>query len=187
MGVNICLEMAKRKTELVKSMILISGTVMPVNDVMFHTNIMEHLKPILHYGLSKYPKFYKQFWKLSGWNPLAKKLVHLGGFNTKEVPMEFIEIYLNRLGQLGPELFFHLLDEMSRHDIITHLSKITQPTLIVGGDNDKVIPNYLQKGLGQMILNSQIYIVKNGSHVPQVDFPELVNERMNYFLQTNLI
>lgn len=182
MGVNTSLEFAKRYPSYVKKMILISGTIIPVHNIMFNTNLTDQVSPKLISLLKTFPKPFNMFWKSGGWNPLIKKMVHSGGFNLKTVSPEFIEIYLNKLGQLGPELFFQLIEEMNRHDILAFIDKIKCHTLIIGGDNDKVIPNYLQKLTLKELPHSEIYIVRNGSHVPQVDFPDMVNERMSFFL-----
>ncbi len=106
----------------------------------------------------------------------------MGGFNQEMVSDEFIEIYLNKIGVLGPDLFFQLIGEMQTHDILAFLSKIKTRTLIIGGNKDKVIPNYLQRILNEHLENSELYIVHKGSHVPQVDFPLLINERLELFL-----
>ena len=132
--------------------------------------------------LGKYPYMFKTFWQFAGWNPIVKKVIHAGGFNIEQVSDEFIEIYLNRIARLSPDLFFKLLDQMQKHHILAHLPAIKIPALIIGGDKDKVIPNYLQRLLFEQLEKSQFYIVKNGSHVPQVDFPEFINKRISLFL-----
>lgn len=182
MGVNVCLEFAKRYPHKVSKQVLISGTTVPVYSVMFNTNLMDQLKPLIIKLFNTYPDAFSSFWKFSGWNPIVKRLVHAGGFNLDQVSDEFIEIYLNKIGQLGPDVFFQLIDEMNRHNILASLNNIKTPTLIIGGDNDKVIPNYLQRLLNENLPNSSLYIVRNGSHVPQVDFPQFINERVDYFI-----
>lgn len=182
MGVNVCLEFTKRFPHKVSKQILISGTTVPVYSVMFNTNIVDQVKPFIIKMFNKYPDAFNTFWKLSGWNPIVKKIIHVGGFNVDQVSDEFIEIYLNKIGQLGPDLFFQLIDEMNKHNILASLNNIKAPTLIIGGDNDKVIPNYLQRLLNENLPNSSLYVLKNGSHVPQVDFPDFVNERMLHFI-----
>lgn len=182
MGVNVSLELARRFPNQFSRLVLISGTTMPVYEVMFNSNLTDHLQPKLKNLLKKHPKVFQAFWKYSGINPLVKKIVHIGGFNTKFVSKDFVEIYLNKVGELGPEIFFQLLDEMNTHDIMSFLHKISARTLIIGGNQDKVIPNYLQRVLHQELNNSELYIVQNGSHVPQVDFPEMINERILNFL-----
>ena len=53
----------------------------------------------------------------------------------------------------------------------------------MGGDKDSVIPYYLQETLESELPNSELYMIKDGSHVPQVDFPESTNERILVFVQ----
>lgn len=183
MGVNICLQLAKDYPVRVKGMVLISGTFMPVKDVMFDTNIMEFLTPFAMAGLERYPEFMKKFWSTGGVNPLIKQIVHKTGFNYQKVSMEFIEIYLNRVGQLGIELFFQLFMEMTRQNIIGSLDQMQIPALVVGGYKDGVIPNHLQRTLASLLPKSETYFLKDGSHVPQADFPDLINERIELFMQ----
>ena len=92
------------------------------------------------------------------------------------------DIDQEKIAELSPELFLQLFEEMSRHEILPHLSKIQTPTLVIGGDKDMVIPCYLQKMLAQEMENSELYIVFEGSHVPQVDFPDIINKRVSHFL-----
>ena len=183
MGVNICLEFAKKFPEIPKKLILISGTTMPVYNIMFDTNIVDQVQPFIKKMLNDYPKILNTFWKFSGWNPLVKKIIHAGGFNMKKVSKEFIEVYLNKVGELGPQIFFQLIDQMHFHQILAEVEVIKTPTLVIGGDKDKVIPNYLQRILSENLPEAELYLVKNGSHVPQVDFPEFVNERIHLFLE----
>lgn len=182
MGVNVTLQMAKDYPDLVKGMVLISGTFMPVKDVMFDTNIMEFITPFLEAGLKNYPEFVTKLWSSSGMNPLVKTIIHNTGFNRPKVSKEFIEIYLNRVGQLGPEIFFQLFNEMTRQNITSSLDRMQIPALVIGGEKDNVIPNHLQRTLASLLPQSETYFFVNGSHVPQADFPELINERINLFV-----
>jgi non-heme chloroperoxidase len=183
MGVNVCLQIARDFPEIVKGMVLISGTFMAVKDVMFDSNIMEFITPFCITGLEKYPEIFNKLWSSSGINPIVKNIIHTTGFNRAKVSKEFIEIYLNRMGQLGPDLFFQLFQEMTRQNITTGLDRMKMPALIMGGVKDNVIPNHLQRTLASILPNAETYFYINGSHVPQVDFPEMTNERIELFIQ----
>ncbi len=182
MGVNVTLQLAKDFPELVSGMVLISGTFMAVNDVMFDSNIMEFITPFAVAGLEKYPDVMKKLWTASGLNPVVREIIHTTGFNKMKVSKEFIEIYLNRVGQLGPEVFFQLFAEMTRQNIASSLEQMKVPSLIIGGQKDNVIPNHLQRTLASLLPQSETYFLVDGSHVPQADFPELINERIDLFL-----
>lgn len=185
MGVNICLEHARRHPKDVSSLVLISGSVVPPQDVMFDSKIVDLTMPYIETVTNYFPELYKSIWKNSYKNPIAQYAIFDGGFNKKKTDMEFVQIYMKRISELPERLFFHLLKQMHDHDIADHLDHVNTPTLIIGGDKDKIIPNYLQFQLSEKIKNSKTYIVKDGSHVPQVDFPELINERVLLFLKKN--
>lgn len=181
MGVNITLEYAHRFDNKPLGMVLISGTVIPPHDIMFDTNLMELATPTIQWVSRKFPTVFSEIWKSSHKNPFLQDLIHRGGFNTKTVPKEFVENYLKKIGELNPEVFHQLFSEMKKHNIIGKLESIASPSLVIGGDKDKVIPNYLQEILHSRLKESKLYIIKDGSHVPQVDFPKNINERIELF------
>ncbi len=183
MGVNICLQLAKDVPELVSGMVLISGTFINVKDVMFDTNLMEFIAPVAALGLEKYPDIFNKIWTSGGMNPIVREIIHFSGFNRQKVSKEFIEIYLNRVGQLGAEVFFQLFNEMTKQNITGCLEKMNVPALVMGGHKDNVIPNHLQRTLASLLPNAETYFLKDGSHVPQADYPDLVNERIELFIQ----
>ena len=115
-------------------------------------------------------------------NPLIRKIVKNGGFNPEKINNDFVKNYLQKISELPPMLFFQLYNEMQNHNIINSLENINAKTLILGGDKDNIIPNYLQYILKTYLKNSELYIIKDGSHVPQADFPETVNDRIHHFL-----
>lgn len=181
MGVNICLEHSRRYPEDMSGQVLISGTVVPPQDVMFDSNMVDIISPYLKNFTDKYPALFKSFWRNSFKNPIIQYIIFDGGFNKKQVEIEFIQLYMKKISELPEILFFHLLKIMHDHDIINHLETIRIPTLVIGGDKDKIIPNYLQRILTTHLPVSELYIVKDGSHVPQADFPDLINQRIFRF------
>ncbi len=182
MGVNVCVDYTQKYPKDVIGLVLISGSVMPPTKVMFDTNIMSHVMPILKTVRETFPEVVDFLWKTGGFNPIIQKSMHMGGFNSKTVSKEFVSIYINRISRLRPELFLKLFQEMVDHDIMPFLKKITIPSLVVIGDDDKVIPHYIQKIIYDELPNSQLYTVEDGSHVPQADFPEYVNQRIELFI-----
>lgn len=185
MGVNIALEFSKKYPTIVKTQTLISGTIVAPQDIMFDTNLVDIFSPLLKTLSEKFPNAFENIWKTSYMNPLARFIIFDGGFNTQKTSTEFVELYMKKISELPKELFFHLLEQMRDHDVINYLETIKANTLIIGGDKDKVIPNYLQQILHKKLPKSELYIVKDGSHVPQVDFPDLINKRIHRFLIKN--
>ncbi|MCB9060354.1 MAG: alpha/beta hydrolase [Halobacteriovoraceae bacterium] len=183
MGVNVSLEYAKRFPQFVDGLVLISGTVFPPHDIMFDSNIIDLVAPYVEKFIETYPSLVSKFWSSGYKNPIIQHFIKQGGFNSKQVSIEYVQTYLKKMGELDHRLFIKLINQMRDHDIINHLEEISVPTLIVGGDKDKVIPNYLQNILHKYIIDSELYIVNGGSHVPQADFPDSINDRIYHFLK----
>ncbi|NBV58090.1 MAG: alpha/beta hydrolase [Bacteroidetes bacterium] len=180
MGVNITLEYAKDYPETLAGVILISGTVISPMDVIFDSKITHLSHFILKKIYKKGPQFFEKFWRNMYLLPFMNNAIHAGGFNKEKVSMSFIELYMKKIGELGPEVFFNFFELLCDHDIIGHLEKIKTPSLIIGGDNDKVIPNYLQ-----FILHNYFhtYITKNTFTISIfIGFPSLRLNTMKPFL-----
>lgn len=182
MGVNVCLEHHRLFPQKVKSLTLISGTVLPVNNIMFDSNVMDFIIPPFEVGIKKFKKAIDLIWETGNYNPLARLVVYTGGFNTRQVDMDFVDVYMNKISQLPAPLFFQLFSQMREHDILPYLEKIQIPTLVMGGDKDQIIPFHMQQFIHHKINGSKLYLIKEGSHVPQIDFPDLINERLMLFI-----
>ncbi|MBF0297722.1 MAG: alpha/beta hydrolase [Oligoflexia bacterium] len=183
MGVNVCLEFAKLFPQNATAVVLISGTIFPPSETMFDSKIMEVIFPFAYHLSHAYPNLVKKIWDFNTRSTLVQKIILHEGFNKQKVPLSFVKKYLAKINELGPDIFFRLFTEMNKHKIADSLGKIYTPALVIGGDNDKVIPHYIQRILHRKLINSELYILKDGSHVPQVDFPEMINERILLFIQ----
>jgi pimeloyl-ACP methyl ester carboxylesterase len=56
-----------------------------------------------------------------------------------------------------------------------HLHRVTMPTLIVWGDEDRLIPVQQSQHWRKLIPNSELMVVKGGGHIVQLDKPEVVD------------
>ncbi|MCK5071867.1 MAG: alpha/beta hydrolase [Bacteriovoracaceae bacterium] len=185
MGVNVSLEFASKFPRKTKGLILLSGTIRSPQDIMFDTNIIRFVFPYIEWLRDKAPKLFNTIWKTCFINPLIIKTIHQSGFNKHRIPEEVIIHYLKNISKLPPQVFFQLFKEMNLHDIGKSLKKIKKPSLVVGGNNDKIIPPHLQRKLHKLLPNSEIYIIKNGSHMPHLDYPVPINKRILKFIEKN--
>jgi non-heme chloroperoxidase len=182
MGVNISLELIKRKKVNVSGQVLISGNPLDPKDTMFNSNKSHEVIPALKSILNSKPFFFEQVWKNVYKVPLVRKVVLHGGFHPKMIKDEFVKYYLKKIGELKPDVFFQLIDEMGKQGIISFLPKVEVPSLIMGGDNDTIAPISSQLIFHNLIKESIFYLIKDGSHVPQADFPKSVNEKISHFI-----
>ncbi len=75
----------------------------------------------------------------------------------------------------------------STHDTRDSLHKITQPTLIIVGDKDRIIPGlHHSEFLHERIPNSRLEIIKGAGHGLPTDSADILNDLMWDFIQKNL-
>ncbi len=184
MGVNVCVNYAVKYPESVINLSLISGTVFDVSNILMNNEFNKVLIPLLTKTSKKYPDSFNRIWEIVSTNFITTEVVRTMGFNTKTVPRSFVKYYLRKVNELGPHIFFQLLNQMTNTNLLPHLPTITQPSLVIVGDNDKVLPPSYQKIIHDNLKNSELFMVKNGSHVPQIDFPKQINAKIESFIKS---
>lgn len=128
------------------------------------------------------------------------KILLKGGNIVKILKIEKIP-FLNKLWQLFRKFFYHyilrktdylqatgFLKETMRNildeNLTPLLDKISVSTLIIWGEKDRITPlkdAYLMK---EKIENSQLKILKNISHVPHLENPQILAQKIKEFINS---
>lgn len=66
------------------------------------------------------------------------------------------------------------------------LGEIRVPTLVITGDDDRIVPTELSRQLANDIPGAQLSIIENCGHLPQEECPQAFLESINKFLSTLL-
>lgn len=183
MGVNVIFQFYKLYPKKVDRLIAICGTVKNPFQTMFNTEFSQAGFEFLKLMYLKFPKQIEKLWGKSIANPLSQLLVSLMGFNFQFTRQKDIRNYLECVSKQPPETFFHFLQEMINYKGEKTLKKIRVPTLIIGGENDLILPIKNQYELYRKIPNAQFLRVPKGSHCAHMDMPDLVNLRIEKFLK----
>jgi len=183
MGVNVVLETYRQRPDRVAAMVLANGTAQRPLETLFRHNALQA-------GFHFFKKIYRKAPELVSFllnsqkgNPLARTLVALGGFNPHLTPQADIELYVDQVLGMDPSILIHLIENYDAYDANAWLHTIDVPTLILAGEQDRLIPLEQQELMHQLIPSSQLEIIQHGSHCPQMDLPDLVNLRIEKFLQ----
>lgn len=182
MGVNVVLEMYRQDPSRVAGMILSNGTARRPLETLFNSNWTEGLFELFHklYALS--PKTTQLVWSLQRKNPLAWTLLALGGFNPHLTPAADIQLYADQVAEMDPAILLNLIKSYDNYDATPWLSEIKAPTLLMAGEHDKIVPRSQQELMHQLIPESELAVIRHGSHCPQMDLPDEVNRKIASFL-----
>jgi pimeloyl-ACP methyl ester carboxylesterase len=69
-------------------------------------------------------------------------------------------------------------------DLPAGLSRIAAPTLILWGENDRVVPLRHGGYHAQELPNARLVVLKSAGHIPQNEYPAQVNRLMGDFLKS---
>jgi pimeloyl-ACP methyl ester carboxylesterase len=85
---------------------------------------------------------------------------------------------INRASQDAAITLHLMADEI---DLRNDLQRITQPTLIIHGEADTIVPVEEAHWLAKALPNSKLVILKGAGHVPTMTYPMAVSSEMNNF------
>jgi pimeloyl-ACP methyl ester carboxylesterase len=182
MGVNVVLEFYRQQPKRVAGLVLANGTAKRPLETLFSHNAFQAGFKLLRMAHDRSPELVRALWKLQKGNPLSRTLVALGGFNPHLTPSADIEAYVDQVAEMDPSILVHLIENYDKYDATAWLHSVNVPTMVIAGDQDMIIPIEQQELLRQLIPNSQLEVIRHGSHCPQMDLPDLVNVKIEKFL-----
>jgi 2-hydroxy-6-oxonona-2,4-dienedioate hydrolase len=99
---------------------------------------------------------------------------------TEELVDEVFEIVTNRLKVIK---VLALAKSAIRNNLGSELGKITQPTLLVWGNQDTVTPPFVGEEFHKLLPNSELVFIDKCGHAPMMEVPEEFNNHLANFLE----
>ncbi|MCO5142779.1 MAG: alpha/beta hydrolase [Oligoflexia bacterium] len=181
LGVNIVLDLYRMAPEKVLALVLANGTAKDPFETMFHHNFLQVLFPLIRFAHDLAPDVLSKFWKSQGENLINQEFIARAGFNIKYADRKDINEYLRRTSTVDLDIFLNLLNDFIAYDATHWIHEIKAPTLIISGKKDLITPPVNQKIMHKLIPNSKMLMIKEGSHCPQMEQIDLVNENLEKF------
>jgi pimeloyl-ACP methyl ester carboxylesterase len=118
----------------------------------------------------------------------ARMTLRMCYYDRKKITKEQVEAYAAPLASLGGR---HALLQTARQcipanadELISAVSTVTIPTLILWGRQDKVIPLKVGELLHQLLPNSTLEVIEQCGHIPQEEKPDETIAIISRFLAT---
>lgn len=184
MGVNIVLEIARQAPEKVSSLVLANGTSRRPFETMLRVNAIQSAVDFANRIYKLSPDLMRKVWVYNARSPVTRFLIGQYGFNTTLADPKDIDLYVRRISELDPAMFFNVVDTYQTYDATPWLHTLKMPTLVIGGERDLITPIEEQELLAQLIPGALFERIQHGSHCTQLDLPELVNLKIERFLRT---
>lgn len=181
LGVNIILDLYRLAPGRVNALVLANGTPKDPFETMFHHNFLQVLFPLVNQAQRLFPHLLQKFWRTQGTNPVNQYFVALAGFNPKYAKRDDINEYLRLTSTVDLDIFLHLLRDFMTYDATHWLHEVRVPTLVVAGERDLITPPANQRILAGLVPGAIYEEIPEGSHCPQMEKAEKVNEILRGF------
>ncbi len=182
MGVNVVLEYYRQHPDRVKSLVLANGTPKRPLETIFKGNFTQAGFALFRKLYDRAPNVVRKIWKTQKGSAFARMMITFGGFNPHLTAASDIGLYVDQVADMDPGILLHLIENYDAVDMTPWLHTIDVPTLIIAGREDKITPLSQQELMHQLIPGSQFEVINHGSHCPQMDLPELINAKIEKFL-----
>jgi pimeloyl-ACP methyl ester carboxylesterase len=183
MGVQVALELYRRAPDRVKALVLINGVAGRPWETAFNVPQLGALIPAILGAVRTLPSVAQTVTeRVVQWPETVTwaKRVGLAGQTLDE------EIFAQLAGSfagLDMDLYLHTLERLGEHDARDLMEEIDVPVLVIAGDRDLFTPRRAAEEIVQRTRGAELLVVPGGTHYVAVEYPELVNLRIEKFFR----
>jgi pimeloyl-ACP methyl ester carboxylesterase len=181
MGVQVVIEAYAAMPEMVENLVLLNGT---FGRTLHSAAPVAFLGPLVPRAVELLERLHGPVGALTRGATktrlMVKALKRLGLIGETLEDAEFYEL-VQSFGSLDMQVFLRNLRALGDHDASRVLSRVAVPTLVITGDKDAMTPRGLSQQMVRRIPKAEILVVRGGTHYTAVEFPELVNLRIERF------
>jgi len=182
MGVQLNFDFYRKYPAYFNSLVQINGAYGNIFDSAFNASLTK-VSPLLIYFVEYV------FPRIAVLNPILTRtraviaLSKFTGLVSSTLDEEVFFELVNEFIYLNFSNYAKTLNELGRHNAEDMLGSIKVPTLIVAGDRDLMTPTFLSEDMSKKIPDSELFVITGGTHYTPVEFPDVVNLRIEKFLR----
>lgn len=148
---------------------------------------MRELFPRVTRALIAYPKAMQVLWEKLVVSEFAYHSARLLEVNPRRINRDDFYPYFSGLGVMQGSIFAHIARSYAAHTAESVLQMIKSPTLIIGGGRDTFCPGWITEDLHRLIGHSELLLIPDGTHATPIEHPDLINLRIEKFLQNRVL
>jgi pimeloyl-ACP methyl ester carboxylesterase len=183
MGVQVALELFRRAPDRASHMVLINGVAGAPWETAFN---IRRLGAAIPYALGAgrwLPAVTQSITeRVVRWPETVTwaKRVGLAGHTLDE---EIFGQLAGSFAELDMDLYLHMLELLGEHDARDVIEELDIPVLVIAGDRDLFTPRRAAEDMVLRIRGAELLVVPGGTHYVAVEYPELVNLRVEKFFR----
>jgi pimeloyl-ACP methyl ester carboxylesterase len=183
MGVQVALEIFRRAPERVACLVLLNGVAgEPWNTVMNFRWMARVLPPALR-ALGAATWLTEGVTRRVATMPEAVQWAKRLGLASSTLDEDVFAEIARSFRHLDMRTYMRTLELLGEHDAHDVLPEVDVPTLMIAGDRDLFTPKAAAKRIVASIAGAELLVVPGGTHYVAVEYPELVNLRIEKFFR----
>jgi pimeloyl-ACP methyl ester carboxylesterase len=184
MGVRVLLELVGLEPKRVSHLVLINGTYSrPLESIALP--LVSRLAPIVVREAQRFGHVGRALLRRATRWPETTLWLRRLGLTADTLDDEFFGELAAEFGRLDPELLLRTLEFEEAFDATALLGALRVPTLIIVGDRDPLTPRESAERMAELVRGAELLVVRGGTHYAVLEYPELVNLRIEKFLKEN--
>lgn len=184
MGVQVMLEVAARTPSRVSELVLVSGTYRRPFASVGLPAAERLLLPLLDEALENAGLVSRAVGFVARSESAAKWVRRLRIVHPRLETPELLAL-ASEFTTIDFEVYLRTLRALNEHDGSHAVARVTAPALVVSGGRDLLMPPAVGRELARRLPRAEVFVVPKGTHYAPVEFPELVNARIDSFLEKN--
>lgn len=183
MGVQVGLELFRIAPDRVKLMVLINGVAGSPWESAFDVPALGAVIPHLLGLFRTMPRVAQSVTEHVVEWPETVTWAKRMGLAGQTLDEEIFGQLAGSFAGLDMDLYLHTLQLLGEHDARDVLSEIDVPMLVVAGDRDLFTPRSAAEQMVRQVRGGELLVVPGGTHYVAVEYPELVNLRIEKFFR----
>lgn len=183
MGVQVALEIWRRAPDRIASIVLLNGVAGKPWSTIANVPRLGIMAPYILSTLRGMPKLVGRLTDRAvawGGTPIwAKRL----GLASATLDMEIFRELAGSFAGLDMGTYVHTLEQVGEHDAHDVLPTIRVPLLMIAGGRDLMTPRAAAERIVREVPGAELMVVPGGTHYVAVEYPELLNLRIERFLR----
>ncbi len=183
MGVQVALELIRTHPERVRGLVLINGVAGHPWKTVMNIGLMGDLLPPVIRGIGSVPRIAEALTRRVVAMPEAVGWAKRVGLAARTLDEDIFQELAASFSDLDMKRYMRTLELLGEHDASPILSEIDVPTLFIAGDRDLFTPRAAMEKMARSVPGAELMVVPGGTHYVAVEFPELVNLRIEKLLR----
>jgi pimeloyl-ACP methyl ester carboxylesterase len=184
MGVRVLLALTALDRVRISHLVAVNGTVArPLQSLALP--LMSRIAPVVVREAQRFREVGSALLRrATSWPETALSLRRLG-LTSSTIDEEFFGELAAEFGRLDLDILLRTLELEEAFDARDQLTALTIPTLVIVGDRDPFTPREAAKRMAEQVPKAELLVVRGGTHYAVLEYPELINLRVEKFLREN--